>query len=203
MSLIINPPPNAIQVYPWMVAQDFYISIIESVRASQAAIDPAFNFEISKNRLHPYIANDSINMLVNCMIGPRDDNIQASRHNKNVGLTYMFEILAKSNDEGSNRAGEIVAERAQYLARMVEFALTALYNNIDPALPIGTMDPRDLTVEFIEPQTIRQSESLMIFGSVNLRVIFELVYDDYKNLPSLTDIVTTINGNAYNFKANI
>jgi len=199
MTLIINPPVNAIPVYPWMIAQDYYVSVLNTVQAAQAAIDPEYGFEVGKNRIRPYISDPTKNMLVNCLIGNREDT-NFSRHDKDVQITFMFEFIARANDEGDNFAGEIVGERAQYLSAMIEFGLTALYNNVDPTIDIGAMDPRGSNVKVIDPAEIRKTENLFVFGSYNLDVMFHLTYADYPNLPALTDIFTAISNNTYNFK---
>lgn len=204
MALIIDPPANAVPVYPWMIAQDYYLGVLETVRASQAAIDVTYDFDIQKNRISPYISGVDKTQLVNCMIGARTDSNETI-NGRDVELVYSFEIIAKSSDEGSNKAGEILIERSQYLASMVEFALTALYNNVNnvvPALPVGSLAQGGISVSFIDPQEIRKSESLLMFGSVNLAVKFSLSYADYAALPILQTISTAIDNNVYDFPAN-
>ena len=196
MTLIINPPVNAIPVYDWVKVQDFYLAVLETVRASQALIDPDYDFEISKNRIRPYIEDSSKTQLVNCMIGARDDK-NFTVHNKDIQITLMFEIIARAIDEGSDKADNIVFERAQYLSAMVEFGLSAMYNNLDPS--IFNMSPRGTKVTFGDVQDIRKSESLFLFGSVNLDIIFPYNYADYSNLPALTQIKTNLDNNTYNF----
>lgn len=200
MPLIIDPPVNAIPVYPWMKAQLYYLSVLETVRASQAAIDPDFDFVIVKNQVIPFLADKTKTLMVNSLIGNRADE-KFTIHGKDVAIQFMFELIARANDEGSFEAGEIVLERGQYLAAMIEFAVNALYNNNTIAgFDVGSMAPRASSVTFINPMEIRKTESLFSFGTVNYEVVFHMDYADYIGLPALQLIQTNISNNVYQFQ---
>ena len=201
MTLIINPPVGAIPVYPWMIAQDFYVSIVEAIRDSQALLDPSFDFEVSKNRLQPYIEDDSKDMLVNLMIGNRQDE-NVTMHGKDVRITYAFEFLVRTRDDNTYKAGPKVVEMGQYLAAMIEEGVTALYNNVDPVIDVGAMQPMGFTVVMAKPEDVRQTSSLFMFGSANLEVRFGIEYGDWTDLPKLQEYIASIDGNDYLFTPN-
>jgi len=202
MTLIINPPATAIPVYPWMKVQDFYVGVLEVIRDAQALIDPSYSFEILKNQLFPEPEDPTKSMFVNIMLGARRDE-HTSRHDKDVSMTFSFEFWAKAYDEGTNKADAILVERAQYLCAMIEFGLTALYNNVDPNLGIGEMDPRGIDVSFVDPQEIRKSNNLFMFGTLNLEVMFGSLYQDFTNLPALTTVSLAIDNLIADFPANV
>ena len=197
MALIINPPSTAIPVYPWMIFQDYFLGVLETVRASQVAEDASFDFTITKNRLDPIISGANQKPVVNCLIGKREDK-SFTRISKVAHITFLFEFLESAFDEAGNLADEIVVEKLQYLSAMVEFGVTALYNNLPTALN-GLADPVGTSVTIANPDESRKTEHLILFGNVGLEVKFQMDYADYQNLPALTDIKTAIGNNDYNF----
>jgi hypothetical protein len=203
MSLIIKPPDGAVPVYPWMLVQDFYKGVLEKVAVAQKAFEPDYGFEVFKNRIRPRITETGLTQLVNIMIGERKDTA-ATRHDKDVEISFDFELHVNASDEDNDQAGEIVVERAHYFAAVIEDAVTSLFN--DPffspdAEAIPGVDVRGVEVTFADIEDVRKAEEIFMFGIVRLNVIFSKSNNDW-DLKNLETLRAVIDGREYSFSAN-
>lgn len=185
MTLHINPPIPATQVYPWLIVQEFYLSILKAKSDFLNGIDPTLSFEVIKNRYQNYIEG-SFDKIVNILISEIEDT-QESIHGKEKIITFAFQFFASAEIVSNIPADEMVIEKAMYLSAVIEETITALYNINDPVLPFGSMVRGSMTHKFSIPSDINSSDRLYFGGVMEMRVRFfysflDTTYQDLLNI---------------------
>lgn len=192
MTININPPLPATQIYPWMVVQEFYKNILEAKSISQEAVDPNLAFLVVKNRYQDFI-DPAIDKVVNILISNIEDS-QQSQHGKEKIVTFAFQFFASAESSLNVSADEMVIEKAMYLSAVVEETITALYNYRDPSLPIGSMTRGGMQHSFSVPTDINTSDKLYFGGDMQLYVKFY-----YKFLDESYQDLLNVNVKLFNF----
>jgi hypothetical protein len=189
MSLLVNPAVGMVPVYAFYKAQNYYYRMLIALRDAQTIIVPEFTFEITKNKSETHIAEEiDKGGLVNIMIGPVGSK-QATKHSKEHTAKLLFEIYWRSKDDAVTglRADELAIEHLYYLAANVEYALTAIYNQVPDNVPYGDFSIGEISTDFLKPQKIGESESVWGLGQVELDITTAYSYDDI-TLPNLEEL---------------
>jgi len=106
------------------------VAALEDVAAAEAAIDPALNFEVSKNRGRPYIESQTNKALVNVLLNKvePDTDRSSTLYMKMQKATYHLDMYVRGEDTSLVPADVIAVERLQKLTGQVEDAITDMKN---------------------------------------------------------------------------
>lgn len=188
MTLIVNPTPGMVPVYPFYKAQDYYYRKIIEVRDAQNLIAPNFTFDVTKNKSETSIVSEIKRGIVNVMVGSIS-NINQTKHGKEHVTKLIFELYWKSKDDDTNKihADELASEHLYYLAANVEYALSAIYNQVPDNIPYGEFKAGEITPSFSRAEKIGKSES--VFGLGHIEFEIQTQYSFAENaLPNLVEL---------------
>ena len=161
---------------------------IEEVRAAEAIVAPARNFEISLNRGRPYIESVEKKALVNILLKKVEtDSERSSKHQKVHKGIYHFDMYVRGTTTDLEPADESSMLRLLLLSAQVESALTAMKNQRF-GLTVGKIDRRiALDLEIYPFEDPRESASTYAPARFTMECFFPYSPSDLE-LPDLESL---------------